>query len=924
MRPSEIQQLNRAINKTQINSDDELSKIIRFYKTVLELERIKEPEIENYYPYEIHFKENDSNVILIDLPCNSDYTKVYFENKCQTFQKDLFVGLPVVCNGNPQPFIAFSLTVNHDALNGYAPYENLLPIRISDLTFDNRHIDQLQLTREQIEAIEGELGKVKNIDSLQALVKKHFGQDFDLKMELQLGLSSKNIALSQISAEMDRLSSHWIERNQLLKSFLTHSEFDNAIKGITENDLIRVSSLDDSQASVVVHALSNRFSVVTGAPGTGKTQVILNLIANALLYDKSVLVASKNNKAVDNVKERFDIIDPSQYLVRFGRKEYVRSQTVPALENIINRIGSLDDEPNSLTELLCQHNNIVSSIKTEEKKLSRITELNSLLPNLKSKISSIQSQIANENQQYEQHSRDIKNRYSEVLLLENVSYDCIKRITEFKNYLKSKYSGRWKWWHNIFNKKKHAETYLRYVCELPSYIWPELSKRELTYSYDTFKNGDAIIEEAEKVLALIIKIYNWHRERDNEDSRHSKAISTLNSDFQTNDSKFKVLSNELATLNFQRSAIINSISTLKTTQIALGEQIIAAKIIEIEKGQGAAGKISGYKNYLPDNIPWQRDLIAPFISRSRDFLSVCRLVSVTSLSVKASLPLTDNLFDILIIDEASQCDIASALPLILRAKQVVVIGDPNQLKHITSVKRVEEDYIRDNIGLSARPYLKYAEQSLWDYSREFLTKAHQNSATITLWNHYRCHPDIIGYSNQQFYERTLQRPLNIMTDVSKMTLQQKGIVMIPIKGKQEAGNININRIEAQRAASLAKEIHSLNAGVSVGIVTPFRKQADYINSLLDDYLKGQIEVNTAHGFQGDEKDVMIYSLVITDNSPASKVKWIDTVVPNLVNVAVTRARQTLYVIGNAEYLKSVSPEQNPLGRLIRYAESKTK
>ena len=916
MRPSEIQQINRAINKTQINSNDELSKIIRFYKTVLELERIKEPDIDPYYPYDIHFKENDRNVILIDLPCNSNCTKAFFENKYQTFQKDLFVGLPVISNGNPQPYIVFSLTVDHDELKGYDPYEALLPIRISDLTFDSRHIDQLQLTRDQIEAIEGELGNVKNIDSLQA--------DFDLKMELQLGLSSKNIALSQISAEIDRLSSHLIERNQLLKNFLTHSEFDNKIGELTEDELIRVSSLDDSQASVIAHALNNSFSVVTGAPGTGKTQVILNLIANALLYDKKVLVASKNNKAVDNVKERFDIIDPSQYLVRFGRKEYVRSQTVPALENIINRIGSLDDEPNSLTELLCQHNNIVSSIKTEEQKLSRITELNSILPNLKSKISSIQSQIANENQQYEQHSRDIKKRYSEVLLLENVSYDCIKRITEFKNYLKSKYSGRWKWWHNIFNKKKHAETYLRYVCELPSSIWTELSKRELTYSYDTFKNGDAIIEEAEKVLALIIKIYNWHRERDNEDSRHSKAISTLNRDFQTNDSKFKVLSNELATLNSQRSAIINSISTLRASQISLGDQIVAAKIIEIEKGQGAAGKISDYKKYLPDNIPWHSRLIPPFVFRSKDFLSVCRLVSVTSLSVKSSLPLIDNLFDILIIDEASQCDIASALPLILRAKQVVVIGDPNQLKHITSVKRVEEDYIRDNIGLSARPYLKYVEQSLWDYSRDFLTKAHQNSATITLWNHYRCHPDIIGYSNQQFYERTLQRPLNIMTDVSKMALQKKGIVMIPVQGKQEAGNININRIEAQRAASLAKEIYSPNAGVSIGIVTPFRKQADYINSLLDDSLKGQIEVNTAHGFQGDEKDVMIYSLVITDNSPASKVKWIDTVVPNLVNVAVTRARQALYIIGNAKYIKSVSPDQNPLGRLIRYAESRTK
>ena len=47
-------------------------------------------------------------------------------------------------------------------------------------------------------------------------------------------------------------------------------------------------------------------------------------------------------------------------------------------------------------------------------------------------------------------------------------------------------------------------------------------------------------------------------------------------------------------------------------------------------------------------------------------------------------------------------------------------------------------------------------------------------------------------------------------------------------------------------------------------------------------------------------------------------------VPNLVNVAVTRARQTLYIVGNADYIKSVSPERNALGYLIRYAQSKVK
>lgn len=285
--------------------------------------------------------------------------------------------------------------------------------------------------------------------------------------------------------------------------------------------------------------------------------------------------------------------------------------------------------------------------------------------------------------------------------------------------------------------------------------------------------------------------------------------------------------------------------------------------------------------------------------------------------------MVDNLFDILIIDEASQCDIASAIPLILRAKQVVIIGDPKQLRHITSVRVDDENVIREHMGLSARPYLKYAEQSLWDYAADFLAHANQNSSPITLENHYRCHHDIIGYSNHQFYSRFLDKPLNVKTDESRMTLPQKGVVMINIHGQQESENININRVEADRAVNLAKELCSLKADVSIGIVTPFRDQADYIKSRLGDSLRENVEVNTAHGFQGDEKDVIIYSLVITDNSPQRKVNWIDYIVPNLVNVAVTRARQTLYIVGNADYIKSVSPERNALGYLVRYAQSKS-
>ena len=715
MKQSENISLKRLLKKTKDFNSSELDKIIGFYKTILELERSKEPDIATYYPYTLHFKDNDSGIILLDLPCSVSFTKAFLDNRDLTFPKDLYVGLPIILRDKPGQVIAFSLTIDYDDLNGFDPYENLLPIRISNLTLDSRHIDELELSEEKIDEIEGELAKVKSIETLQDLVKKQFGESVGLKMELQLGLSSKNIALAQISAELKRLSSSIVEKNDLLKHFLTHSEFGNLIENISVDELIPISSLDDSQASVVAHALSNRFTVVTGAPGTGKTQVILNIIANALMKNKSVLVASKNNKAVDNVKERFDKIDSSQYLLRFGKKEYVRSQTLPALTHLLNRLNALKNHPDTLSSLLSQYRDITSTIKDAKKKLSRIEELKISIPHLLSDKSSVEAQIDAENLRYSSENERINKRYSHVSYLEGVNLESVSqilsRLTRLRNSLQSKYIGLSGIWHNLFSKKKHAVTYLGHIEDLPSSVRAELRDQNLTRSTDDFKDGKAIIEHSTQVISLLERICDWQRALQKENTRHSSTISNLRSRLATIERDYNSFAKELEELTKKKSDLIYSIRRSKEALINLGPQLVDAKISEIERGQGAAQKISAYKSYLPDNIPWKDNELPNFIRRSREFISVCRLISLTSLSVKAGFPLVDNLFDILIIDEASQCDIASAIPLILRAKQVVIIGDPKQLRHITSVRVDDENIIREHMGLSARPYLNYARES---------------------------------------------------------------------------------------------------------------------------------------------------------------------------------------------------------------------
>jgi len=272
------------------------------------------------------------------------------------------------------------------------------------------------------------------------------------------------------------------------------------------------------------------------------------------------------------------------------------------------------------------------------------------------------------------------------------------------------------------------------------------------------------------------------------------------------------------------------------------------------------------------------------------------------------------LFDIVVIDEASQCDIASALPLILRAKQLVVIGDPMQLKHISKVQSYEEKYIISTLGIDNNLRLDYVNESLYDYcyNLSITSKSH----SVFLKEHFRCHPQIIGYSNKAFYGPKMGQELDIHTNPENYSIEPKGIFWINTVGNQHPQR-NSNQAEKETAIDLACRLAAQHTEISIGITTPFTDQAKEINEAIPTNLKERIKVDTVHSFQGDEKDIMIVSLVVSNNSPKYKAEWINNKVPYLINVAVTRARNTLYIVGNADYCRTL-PIDSPLGLLVKY------
>ena len=251
------------------------------------------------------------------------------------------------------------------------------------------------------------------------------------------------------------------------------------------------------------------------------------------------------------------------------------------------------------------------------------------------------------------------------------------------------------------------------------------------------------------------------------------------------------------------------------------------------------------------------------------------------------------------------------IPLLMRAKRVAVIGDKQQLNHICLLsKQTDLSLILSN-EIEAR--WSYRSSSMYDLA-EGITEAEN---IIQLRDHHRSFIDIIQFSNQEFYENTLR----IATDYSRLQSPNNpndakpilGMRWMDVKGKTirpEAGGA-YNLKEAECVIRVLRRLSmELEFEGSIGVTTPFHLQADIITKALEQdaelrnhlELHNQILIDTVHKFQGGERDVIIFSPVVSDGTKPQSLMFLKST-GNLFNVAITRARSLLVTIGDKKYCK---------------------
>jgi superfamily I DNA and/or RNA helicase len=282
----------------------------------------------------------------------------------------------------------------------------------------------------------------------------------------------------------------------------------------------------------------------------------------------------------------------------------------------------------------------------------------------------------------------------------------------------------------------------------------------------------------------------------------------------------------------------------------------------------------------------------PGISIS-NLLRICHGWGITNLSARSNFPLQANMFDLLIVDEAAQCEIASLIPLMYRSKRIVAVGDPNQLSPIISLSKEER------LKLMQDSNLKSKEKELASHAFSFynLIRYKAKNKEVILKNHYRCHPQIIDFNNKEFYKNRLK--VKTKFDVNDKNL---GMYWIHTSGVL-ANNNHYNPNEIQLTIN-AINLLNQQQGVEfkdIGVITPFKKQEWELNRALSK-ISNDILCGTIHKFQGGERDTIIINLCIHKDMQAGTKRWIDEY-REMLNVAISRAKNRLVVIGDFDEAK---------------------
>lgn len=587
-------------------------------------------------------------------------------------------------------------------------------------------------------------------------------------------------------------------------------------------------SLSDSQENVIKSLENNTFVAVYGPPGTGKSQTIVNLVAHLIATGKTVLVASRMDKAVDVVSERLNELGAPFLALRAGRLNY-QKQLSFQLQDLLSNKVDLDSE---------YENALFADVK----------DMKELLDNL----------------------RDLENKSEHVIKLEQQWQETFVQKGE-----QVKATGEMQFITSIREPLKKSE--IEQVSSLMKAIEKNLEKTGFLTSFFNYNNKNK--------LKKILKLNDFDTSYENLARLQVELdLSKLACDMRLIEAKIQKLGN--------LHVMSEQIRMLKRKQRNLAIDILKGKRREALKG------------LLRDQVKRQRLIVhtKSLVERKKnlqnrllegeDFKPLMEAFPcwcVTTYAISGSLPMKPGLFDVAIIDEASQCDIASCFPILYRAKKAVIVGDDKQLPHLSFLEKAKEQSFLSQYSIPDKYQLmwRFRTNSMFDLANYY------SMNPVLLDEHFRSLPPVINFSNMEFYG-------DRMRVMRRNAPSIKALELIQVEDGKVDFDATRNLPEVEALVGKLQEIiiederKNPENPVSIGIISPFRAQVEQLKvsvaRVLSEHMirKHRIEIGTAHTFQGDERDIILMSWAFAPNSFVQSLTFLQK--PNLFNVAITRAR----------------------------------
>ena len=604
--------------------------------------------------------------------------------------------------------------------------------------------------------------------------------------------------------------------------------------------------------------------LVMGPPGTGKTTVILEWVKYFVQQGKRVLVSSQNNKAVDNVLARL-AEEKEIDVIRIGSEAKVEMEVRRYLfENKIantrREIAEKTAENIAIADaMLTKWKAVHTQLSSYAKELVRYEEeekqlMGTLIPQL----------IASGNDVQEKYKEYISARNTAAHLRQSLQqrYD---RMMSYPTEGLAGLWGRFRRWFDQGAMKKEVQAYDHARArELAAAAPYNEVRRQYTLRYQEVRDSVYVPLQSLKDIC----------------TRNHALLQTLTEDARGLNS---------CAWNFFASSFPT--------------EMCSSDVIPYEVA--IAGDLGRFESFIKHLKDWQqKNENKQDYSLKHMILESVDLVGATCIGVSSQKRFADLKFDVTIIDEAGQIQIHNALVPMSVSNKLIMLGDHRQIP-----PSVDQSLVNacDENGVKT----ELLEKSLFEQLYEDLPESNK----MMLDTQFRMPPEIAAIISHEFYEGEYHSLPDWKKNLVSLFPQLSSARMVVIdtaqaparmEEKSEGGG-TYNVLEAEIIARIVRGLQEQPAFDlhELGVISAYKAQVKKIRGMLSDCLtedERQEMAATLDSFQGQERDIIIYSFTRSSQKPPHlrRIGFLNEL--RRLNVAMTRCKKMLILVGDMDFL----------------------